>query len=283
MRFIIHHLSIIITMASFEKAWAVTSSWEGPWKPFLKRDVQNDEGDYLPYGRFGAKHYTGTSWGLTAQFMSNYRVLPDSTISRIMPMMPKDDAAKHWRETRWVWCQGDNIIDQSVATLIFDYFVQQDITAMNSIADVVLSFYRKPTFNYKKLDIITLHKYKDIKPSVTHPEPNGGYYKLSDVGIQLINNAQTQEVLFNAIKAARIKTLGSKGATKPRVKAFNYGNILTQSAYEMKLEKSGKGGGKSLMRREARNESGLQTTDAVKYGLIALGLYKGYQYVRNQK
>lgn len=32
-------------MASFEKAWAVTNSWEGPWKPFEKRDVANDPGD----------------------------------------------------------------------------------------------------------------------------------------------------------------------------------------------------------------------------------------------
>ena len=269
-------------MASFAEAWKITSSWEGPWKPFNKRDVANDPGDYAPEGSFGKANYVGTSWGLTKSFMRNYRVLSDSTILRIMPMMPKEDAAKHWRETRWVWCQGDQIIDQSVATLIFDYFVQQDIKAMLNIADVVLSFYKKPTFNYKQLDIITLHKYKDIKPNVTHPEPNGGYYKLSDIGIQLINNAQTQEVLFNAIKAARIKTLGSKGATKPRVKAFNYGNILTQSEYEVKLEKSGKGGGKGLMKRATANDSGLQSTDAIKYGLIALGIYKGYQYVRSR-
>ena len=264
-------------MASFETAWAVTSSWEGPWKPFKKRDVPNDKGDYLPHGRFGEKNYTGTSWGLTAEFMQDYRVLPDSTILKVMPLMPKGDAATHWRETRWVWCRGAEIIDQSIATLIFDYFAQSNIDAMKDIGNVILGFYKKPNINYTFSDIMEWDKHKNIKPGARHRNPEGGFLKITPLGVQLINNAQTQDVLFNAIKAARIKRKGNI----TRIKAFNYGNILTQSEYEVKLEKSGKN---RLMTRSANSPTASREKDfvALEWGLVAFGVYKGYQYVRSR-
>ena len=50
-------------MADFDKAWAFTSSWEGPWKPYAKRDVKSDKGDYLPFGKIQESKYVGVGFG----------------------------------------------------------------------------------------------------------------------------------------------------------------------------------------------------------------------------
>ena len=263
-------------MADFEKAWLITSSWEGPWKPYEKRDVKADKGDYIPDAKaLNKATYVGTSYGLTAEFMADYRNWKADSILKNLPKMPINTAANHWKETRWKWIKGNDITDQSLATLIFDYYVQQNITAIKAIAEVLIKVYAKPNFSYTPKDLVLVRKYKDeIDPN--HPKPNDGVHLLTDTAVQLINNAETQEILFNLIKAARIKTLGNK----TRVKAFVYNDIKTQAQYEAMQESAKKRGLKVQNQPElnADTEGGY-----VKPIVIGIALYFGYKWFKNRK
>jgi Glycosyl hydrolase 108 len=261
-------------MADFKTAWAITSSWEGPWKPYKNRDVKADPGDYLPFKKFGEKYYTGTSFGLTAQYMHEYVNWRDSLIRKELPGMPIEKASDIWERTRWKWMKGDDIKDQSVATLIFDFYVQQNNTAMDEIAAVLLKVYKKPTFNYTVRQVVFQELYRDAI-AIDHPEPTGKLYGLTDLGVQLINNVETQEMLFNLIKKARISKLGNVA----RVQAFNYGNIITQLQYERAKEAKKKG-------LKVQKQAQLDADTEGSYGTYIAGafaLWIGYKWFKKRK
>ena len=265
-------------MADFQKAWLITSSWEGPWKPYEKRDVIYDKGDYLPKSKVLNKStYVGTSYGLTAEYMADYRSWKVDSIVKNLPRMPIEIAAKHWEESRWKWIKGNDIADQSIASLIFDYYVQQNVTAIKAIAAVLIKVYAKPNFSYTEKQLINVRKYKDeIDPN--HVKPNDGVHLLTDTAVQLINNAQTQEVLFNLIKAARIKTLGNK----TRVKAFNYGDIKTQAEYEA-IQDAIKEKKRGLMIKKQADLSADTEGSYGNYIAGAFALWIGYKWFKNRK
>lgn len=54
---------------------------------------------------------------------------------------------------------------------------------MQAIGAVILSFYRKPHFNYTFDDIMVNRKHKTIQPGAKHRDPEGGFLVLSDIGI----------------------------------------------------------------------------------------------------
>ena len=160
--------------------------------------------------------------------MHDYVNWKDARTRRELPGMDEATARQLWLDTRWKWMKGDQIQDQNIATLIFDYFVNRGNSAILGIAEVLLAIYKRPKFNYIQKQIAPKVMYRDAI-AWDHPEPTGKMYILSDLAIQLINNTQTQSMLFVLIKKARIKT--EKG-DRTRFKAFNYGDIKTQSEYE---------------------------------------------------
>jgi len=93
----------------FDKAWAITSSWEGDHK----------SGGGGKGNKFNGIYY-GTQYGITAEFAQNFCGVKLSD-ANVIKNLSEPTCKKYWKEVLWdKMILGDKIKDEKVAMLLFD-------------------------------------------------------------------------------------------------------------------------------------------------------------------
>lgn len=95
-------------MASFSIAYAIVRRHEGGYQ-----DNPNDSGNYNSRGQ-----NVGTNWGINAQIYEHHLGRPPSKDDMIN--MSRDVAKAIYKRVYWDRIQGDNIINQQIANILFD-------------------------------------------------------------------------------------------------------------------------------------------------------------------
>lgn len=110
-------------MASFKDAWEITSEWEGKW---VDKPETNDEEE----SAYGA--WWGTSYGLTGTYMREY-VGWTSDRKAEFRKLSSGAAGVIWRDSRWTWMRGNEIDNQEIANLLFDWGVRRWNSLINGV------------------------------------------------------------------------------------------------------------------------------------------------------
>ena len=185
-------------MANFQKAWAFTRTWEGPFD-----DRGNDNGHFFPRAKSDlryfnwAKDYTrkrmGTTFGLTPQFLFDYVVgyqQPTLPTADTMKDMTEDTAKGIWQKTAWIWMRGDDIKDQSLATILFDWTVKENGRCMVQAPTLLKLKKAAACFGQTYVELGTRTK-ADHKDQGTQK-----VYLFNDLFIEKINQHPNPKALF---------------------------------------------------------------------------------------
>jgi hypothetical protein len=101
------------TKGSFDGAWKITASWEGPW---VEAKEATGGGNH-----FNGKFY-GTNYGITATFARDFGG-KSLTNTNVIKNLKPDDCKTMWKKIWDKMIFGDSINDDKVASLIFDMVV----------------------------------------------------------------------------------------------------------------------------------------------------------------
>ncbi len=165
-------------MADFDKAWAITSSWEGPLGS--SRETTSDE--YWD----GVKW--GTNFGLTGRFMREFTTWKKTDIKAFQKMTAAE-CGKIWFDTRWTWNKCDQIENQEIANLIFDWSVRRMASCVDGVRNALG---QGNTMNNKGSSIIgngDAYSTRITNKSLggKTPSPTDGFFILTDFAIQELN------------------------------------------------------------------------------------------------
>lgn len=243
-------------MASFEEAWAFTSSWEGSFSL-----TATDVGDYFKPSTwaFISKQpkptQMGTSWGITPNFLWDYvkpsmwvdlgkigrtvkkkpvvnnenLVFPTRTI---MEAIDKDIAGEMWRVTAWELIRGDEIVSQTMANLIFDWFVRAQDTLYRRLPFVLA---KQPAFVGMvgiQYDVWGTRNETDPKNEKTQK-----VYKIGDALLARINSPREKWAgIFAKIKAEmKPKYAATNTINRWNALTFETSRIKTQNDLARKI------------------------------------------------
>jgi Glycosyl hydrolase 108 len=190
-------------MANFEDAWAFTRTWEGEYEM-----NGTDSGHYFPRatadikGWSWSKRYVrtkmGTNFGVTPQFLFDYVPgwqYPDLPTRNKMTNLTEDAVKEIWRGTAWKWCGGDDISDQNIATLLFDFMVRSNGDCWNNCPQVLGLTKEMACY---KINYVTLGT--RIETDIDE-QRNQKIYPFNQVFVDKINAYSDPKVLFNKFKA----------------------------------------------------------------------------------
>ena len=111
-------------MARFELAWLLTSGWEGGWNAKPEADGQAEE--------YVNGQYWGTNYGITGAYIRDYVRNPfpfkngaKTLTAKNFRSLTKPECGEIWAATRWTWLRCDDIVDQEIANLLFDWGVRK--------------------------------------------------------------------------------------------------------------------------------------------------------------
>lgn len=190
-------------MADFDTAWEFTRTWEGPFS-----SSGNDSGHYFPRaiadikGWAWSKKYVrtkmGTTFGVTPQMLFDYVPgwqYPYLPTADKMANMTEDEAKEIWRGVAWKWCGGDDINDQSIATLLFDFMVRSNGDCWNNCPQVVGLTKEMACY---KINYVTLgtREMADVDG-----QRNQKIYPFNQVFINKVNTHPNQKALFDKFKS----------------------------------------------------------------------------------
>jgi hypothetical protein len=128
--------------------------------------------------------------------------------------MTEDEAKEIWRNVAWKWCGGDDINDQSIATLLFDFMVRSNGDCWNNCPQVVgLTLHQACYYPVTYVDLGTR------SPKDVDKQRNQKVYPFNQVMIAKINAHPNPKVLFDKFKAKLTKH------TARRKAALQYNNM----------------------------------------------------------
>jgi hypothetical protein len=185
-------------MANFEKAWNITKSWEGAWS--AKPEGSDEE------------KYNGTWWGTnggaTGTYMRDFlgQTWKPADKAKFQRLTLDQVGQTIWKPTRWNWLRGNEIQNQEIANLLFDWGVRRwnsltvypikkngKVTGYGSGLATALNV---PVFSI--FQQVTMRKIGGNPPSSTD-----GFYILTPQAVKLINAHPNPEELFLRLKAIR--------------------------------------------------------------------------------
>lgn len=262
----------------YKKAWAVIQTWEGVWKPYHKKDVTCDEGDYVVLGydkenksirKCAEIHYAGTNFGLTSEFLNDFQGWSNAKCKSDIQKLDEEQAGEIWRKTQWKAVQGDKIINDDIAAFIFDYVIQKNNAAFFGIEQVLGEVYGfevpKDRTNYKS-NYVKAKKFISINPR--YRNNTDGFYYFTDEAIRYINGVSDPAYLLVLLKKNRLKV--SRGNYSDRINAFNIGKSITRKEHE---ENKDKDQTKKGQKRKIVNETEKTDNTGLYIGLGLLALW----------
>ena len=111
-------------MARFELAWLLTSSWEGKWSAKPESGSQDEE--------YVRGQFWGTNYGITGAYVRDFvrNPFPFKAGSKLLTaknfgQLSFNECGQIWAATRWTWLRGDDIENQEIANLLFDWGVRK--------------------------------------------------------------------------------------------------------------------------------------------------------------
>lgn len=186
-------------MANPQIAYRITSSWEGRWSKVPEKGSLQEESAY--------NEWWGTNYGLTGSFMRDFAGWKKSQKSQFQNMNI-DQAGEVWKRTRWTWAKLDNVNDQEIANLMFDWGVRRWNNMIKGVAKAL---------NVPEAAIT--QKVKMIDVGGNPPKKTDGFYILNNYAIQLINSHPDPQKLHASIKSLRWELDGMKNETRQSLKA----------------------------------------------------------------
>ena len=205
-------------MADFEKAWAISASWEGRW---VSRPEKGSESEEYIYGA-----YWGTNHGLTGRYMKEFAGWTANRRGEFQKLNAAQCGAV-WKATRWKWMRGDAIAHQDIAAVIFDWFVMRNQRAIQGVVMVL-----DPSLtakNWSKSNLVDKYLNKSVggKPDA----PTDGFFGLSALAVERLNG-MNQEMLFESIKKNRWAISPTKtDSIKHRYNTFAFGGSQSKNDY----------------------------------------------------
>jgi lysozyme family protein/thiol-disulfide isomerase/thioredoxin len=219
----------------FDKAWEITSSWEGDY----------NSGGGGAGNKFNGIIY-GTQYGITAEFAQNFCGVKLSN-NKVIKNLSEDTCKGYWKNVVWdKMILGDKIKDEKVAMLLFDSCVhlqshlnefpdkgpKGDKPIKSWIRGFIIKFLCNeggiPEATNKESDQTKYTKRVTIKtyfnPKCTNPTDKASV--LTPEAIELINLRCGMDArgFFNRLNAAR-KIAESGWDAQNRLKAFTYDKI----------------------------------------------------------
>ncbi len=246
-------------MADFDKAWAISSSWEGKW--IKKPELGSADEEFVG----GA--YWGTNHGLTGKYVKDFA---GWTANRRLEFQKLNAAqcGEIWKATRWKWMRGDEILNEDMAALIFDWFVMRNQKAIMGVVRAIDPSYTVK--NWMKSPYVTAYKNTAVggKPA----QVTDGFYGLSALAVQRINALPQQEI-FEAIKKNRYAISPTTTLSiKHRYNTFVFGG--SQSKYDYCAVTNCDGRQSLMVQNHPQLEDDKEEDNTVIYLLVAAGLTK---------
>ncbi len=244
-------------MADFDKTWPITSSWEGP----LGSSTEHSDEE-----KFGTVKW-GTNFGLTGTYMRDYTPWKASDRDAFIKMN-RADCGKIWEATRWKWLKGEQIEQQEMANLLFDWGVRRWNSLINGVrialgqpialreenvylkdkkGNFVYEGKEKVILKYKGGTLIgqgdaysTLILCKSAEIGGKPADPNQGFFILTDLAIQELNaRAKMPNTNFHALlKSLRqAKDKPTTQSIKDRYNSFFNQGTPTKDEWERMRDK----------------------------------------------
>ena len=203
-------------MADFDKAWAITASWEGKWVT-KHEQYRNKQGELVDVEEeYFGDVWWGTNHGLTGTYMREFTQWK-ATDKAVFQKMTRAQCGEIWKATRWTWNKCDQIENQEMANLIFDWSVRRMKSSVNAVRNALGfgdAINNKGSSLIGKGDaysVIITNKSIGGNPA----NPNAGFAILTDLAIQELNaRAKMPNTNFHAL----LKSL-RKSKDKPTKKS----------------------------------------------------------------
>lgn len=232
-------------MADFSKAFNITASWEGKWSKIPEKCDKSalDPGEECEENAYGV--WWGTNYGLTGTFMRDFAGWKAEKRA-VFQNMGIQQAGEVWRNTRWKWGKFDQINDQEIANLLFDWGVRRwssltitektttvkgkKVTVKRSGLGEVFGL----TYPYAPLFEHALNINEGGNPK----KRTNGFYKLSDAAINMINSHRDPAILFALLKAKRMALDNpTVESIKARYNSFSYTGTPNKDGYMATVKK----------------------------------------------
>lgn len=187
-------------MANFEKAWNITKSWEGAWS--AKPEGSNEE------------KYNGTWWGTnggaTGAYMRDFLGQTWKPADKLkFQRLTLDQVGQNiWKPTRWNWLRGNEIENQEIANLLFDWGVRRwnSLTVYPIKKNGKLTGYGSGLATALGVPTFSIFQHvlnNKMGGNVPPPDSLSGFYILTPQAVKLINAYPNPQELFLKLKAIR--------------------------------------------------------------------------------
>lgn len=253
-------------MASFEKAWNITKSWEGVWST-------KPEGN--PEEKYNAVWW-GTNGGATGRYMRDFlgQTWKPSDKAKFQKL-PLDQVGQQiWKPTRWKWLRGDEIQNQEIANLLFDWGVRRwnSLTVYPIVKKGKVTGYGSGLATALSVPALSIFQQVTMKKvGGNPPSSTDGFYILTPKAVELINQYPNQQELYNKLKTLRKQI---DNPTTPSI-VNRYDSFSFNGTYSKDVVLAQRGGGGSAGRSRRLVESET-TTDDSGVGTLFAFLVGGY-------